>query len=137
MFLHKYTKLHDFLQDHPDVSPDRLLSIADSLYYASKLHGKTVRDIEEADTEIKLHEISRILHVPYYKHKKKHVLKPETINAFNAIFQYTPTTVPPVVIEEQDTKNIQAHLHLGPPSDYDTTTTPQDISFKSTCVPWI
>ena len=59
--------------------------------------------------------------------KKKHVLKPETINAFNAIFQYTPTTVAPVVIEAQDTKNIQAHLQLGPPSDYDTTI-PQDIS---------
>ena len=91
MFLHKYTKLQDFLKDYPDVSPERLLSIADSLYYASKLHGKTVQDIEEANTEIKLHQISRILHVPNYKNKKKHVLKPETINAFNAIFQYIYT----------------------------------------------
>ena len=128
MFLHKYTKLQDFLKDYPDVSPERLLSIADSLYYASKLLGKTVQDIEEANTEIKLHPISRILHVPNYKHKNKNLVKTETINAFNAIFQYTPTTIPPVVIEAQDTKNIQAPLQLGPPSDYDTTT-PQDISF--------
>ena len=75
MFLHNYAKLHDFLKDYPDVSPERLLSISDSLFYASKLLGKTVQDIEQVTTDKQLHEISQILHVPNYKNKKKHVLK--------------------------------------------------------------
>ena len=75
MFLHNYAKLHDFMKDYPDVSPERLLSISDSLFYASKLLGKTVQDIEQVTTDKQLHEISQILHVTNYKNKKKTCFK--------------------------------------------------------------
>ena len=102
MFLYKYQKINDFLAKHPYVSPESLCELSESLFYACQLQGKTHEDIERADTEKKLHEIARVLHVPNYKHKKKHVVKPETINAYNAIFQYTPCVVQvPVPVPEE------------------------------------
>ena len=113
----KYNITNEYIQsiENGTTSVEQFIDSITPAWYALRLQGKTLQDIQSTDTVRALFPFASALLVPEYMHKKKHILKQEIIEKFNSIFHSTET----VTNEATDAQNIQSALVIGPPCDYD------------------
>ena len=62
------------------------MNILEPAHYALRLQGKTLHDIQAADTLQMLYPLAAALDVIDCSHKKKHALKQEIIDKYNSVF---------------------------------------------------
>jgi hypothetical protein len=112
----KYNVVQQYLNEHEHSDIHDFVNILEPAHYALRLQGKTLHDIQAADTLQMLYPLAAALDVIDCSHKKKHALKQEIIDKYNSVFCSISSTV---TNEATDAQNIQSALVLGPPCDYD------------------
>ena len=82
----KYAVTNEFISLIQPAHIQKFVNAITPAWYALRLEGKTLYDIEATDTVRALFPFASALLVPEYMHKKKHILKKEIIDKYNSVF---------------------------------------------------
>ena len=82
----KYAITNEFISLIQPAHIQKFVNAITPAWYALRLEGKTLYDIEATDTVRALFPFASALLVPEYMHKKKHILKKEIIDKYNSVF---------------------------------------------------
>ena len=116
----EYLKIDKFLNLHADIDIDELIALNHSIWYMTRLNGKSLKDLTPLDNEDKMHKFAKALQIKYYKSVHKPELYKMIVEKFNTVFcddcnvEQQPADF---IITDKDTIIIQSDLLIGSPRE--------------------
>ena len=114
-----YPPLQAFLESNQGTTIDQLFALEDSIRYAKRLKGKTLRDINFVQTKRELDRIASALEISQYTWKSKTELRQLISERYNSIF-HSDKTQAEETLTDADEINIQTDLMLESPCTLNT-----------------
>ena len=82
----KYSALTAFFNKYKNVDINDFVAVIEAAHYALRLEGKTLEDINAAQTVRDMYPFAAALDISDSKHIKKHLLKQQLVDKYNTFF---------------------------------------------------